>query len=321
MDLSILIVSYKTKDYLQKCLASIFHSTTKYSFEIILVDNNSQDGTREMLLDFFPNITTVYNEENTGFAIAMNQAYRMSTGRYVMTFNPDAELKNDSIDTLIPYLDGNPQIGMVGGSVENTDGSIVLPSTEFPLIYLRSFKGIFPKKDVPLKKTPQRVEWIWGSGITVRRELLKVDSMFEELSFLFGEEYHLAQLIKSQGKEIWINPEIRTVHHGSVTFKSDRQKLKMASMLLEANAYRIRKVHFGLIPAKLSAFVLMIDSLALYIRVILGYVVKLKGSDPIASHMMFKYWVLTTTHLNIFTKGEKFSIEINNRARRYFNGI
>src|SRR5688572_15065171 len=97
MDLSILIVSYNTKQYLLKSIASILNSRTSFSYEIIVVDNNSSDGSVSAIRDAYPQTHLITNKYNYGFATAMNQGYRVSNGKFLCSFNPDAELFENTL--------------------------------------------------------------------------------------------------------------------------------------------------------------------------------------------------------------------------------
>lgn len=321
MDLSILIVSFKTKDYLAKALESLLKSETSYSFEIVVIDNNSQDGTVELVSQGFPSVNLIANNFNEGFAIAMNQGFRGSTGKYVLSFNPDAEVKADTIDNLVSYLDKNPEIGLLAGCIQESTGEVRLPAHDFPLLYFQALRGLRPIKILAPNYKPIEVDWLWGSGLTVRRDLFKDVNLFEEPSFLFGEEYYLAQHIKSMGKEIWIHPGIQFIHHGSVTFKFDKAKLRMATLLLESNVYRIRKKHFGLFRAKIATLLLSLDTMALIVRVRMAYFLKRKKNDLVAERMIVKYGATLTARLGTLIVGENFSEKMNKKARAYFNTI
>lgn len=321
MDLSILIVSFKTKKYLAKALESLLKSESSLSMEILVIDNNSQDGTIEMINEDFPSVRLISNNTNEGFAIAMNQGFRVCSGRYVLAFNPDAEVKPATLSILVSYLDKNPQIGLLAGGIEDEEGRMKLPAHDFPLLYLQSIRGLRKSKLPITNNKPIKVDWVWGSGLTVRRDLFDGVTLFKEISFLFGEEYYLAQHVKSVGKEIWIHPEIKFIHHGSVTFKFDKKKLTMATLLLESNVYRIKKLHFGFLMTKLATCILSLDALALLIRVRLACILKRKRNDLVAKRMMAKYQSMIHARVGALFMGEKFSREVNEKARAYFNTI
>ena len=124
MDLSICIVSFKARDLLQESLRSIYATIGKLSFEIIVVDNCSEDGTVEMLKSEFPTVQLIVNDENTGYTRPNNQAMRVSKGRYLVIINPDTLVKPGAFETLAAFLDSHPEAGIVGPKVLNRDGTL-----------------------------------------------------------------------------------------------------------------------------------------------------------------------------------------------------
>src|SRR5262245_57402836 len=109
MDLSIIIVSWNVRAYLAQCLASLFARPSPCSFEVWVVDNASTDGSLAMVRDWFPQVQTIQNDENVGFARANNQAARQSTGRYLLLLNPDTRVKPGALDRLVEFLDAQPR--------------------------------------------------------------------------------------------------------------------------------------------------------------------------------------------------------------------
>ena len=104
IDVSICIVSYNTKDILENCLKSIQLNTHKVTYEIIVVDNNSRDGTQEMLKHNFPEVKTIFNNENKGFAKATNQGIKIARGNYILLLNPDTVILDSAIDKCTEFI-------------------------------------------------------------------------------------------------------------------------------------------------------------------------------------------------------------------------
>ena len=124
IDVSICIVTYHAMDFLRDCLRSIYGTAGSVSFEIIVVDNHSEDGTVEMLRSEFPNVHLLVNNENTGYTRPNNQAMRISQGRYLLIINPDTLVDPNTIPELAGFLDSHPEVGIVGPKVLNRDGSL-----------------------------------------------------------------------------------------------------------------------------------------------------------------------------------------------------
>ena len=121
LDLTISIVSYNTKTLLKNCLGSIYKNTGKYEFEVIVVDNNSGDGSVAMVEKEFSQVKLIKNEENMGFARANNQAIRQSKGRYILLLNSDTVVISDALSKMISFMDNHPEAGAVGGKVFRPD--------------------------------------------------------------------------------------------------------------------------------------------------------------------------------------------------------
>lgn len=324
MDISILIVSYKTLKYVESAIESIITSNTKFKYEIIISDNNSNDGTCEMIKSKYPNdVILIENTQNNGFSVGMNQAFRASSGKYVMTFNPDAELFENTIEEIVSYMSTNKQIGILGVNTYDSLGGQNLPYHSFPLIQsFRVFKGLkgnTKKTNIVVSKVPFNVSWIWGSAITVKRSLLDNDKMFREDSFLFWEEYELAQRVKEKEHSIVINPNIKVCHHTSVTFKFNAQKLKMATSLSLAHGYRIRKKHFGVVKAKLSLLLKILDSVLLIGRVNIGRIVNKEKNTNERNRMLYKYSSEISTNFKCFFRGLDYVNKIDKKAKLFFN--
>ena len=129
MNLSVIIVSYNTKDLLKRCLKSIYSGYTMdthgYKVEIIVVDNGSTDGSLQSINSLeWPNLKIIANKENLGFAKAVNQGIRQAEGKYILLLNSDIIVKPRSIGIMLDFVKKNPQVGVIGGKLLNPDGSV-----------------------------------------------------------------------------------------------------------------------------------------------------------------------------------------------------
>src|SRR5579872_473225 len=136
-DVSILIVSWNTRELIARCLSALEHTGSSSGdavwrlvdgvrCEVVLVDNASGDGTVDMVRQRFPWVTVISNTENVGFARGCNQALRASTGRYVLLLNPDTEVQPGALGKLVHFLETHPRVGAVGPRLLNTDGTFQL---------------------------------------------------------------------------------------------------------------------------------------------------------------------------------------------------
>ncbi|WP_421763189.1 glycosyltransferase [Ekhidna sp.] len=317
MDLSILIVTFNSSNFIESAINSIQSSITKYTYEVIIVDNNSSDGTPQILKDKYSDLKLIFQNYNYGFANGMNKAFQSSEGRYILSFNPDAELKTDSIERVISYLELKDSVGLVGGSVENSEGEIEMPATGHPLLPIRFYKGLFRQTANPSKIKSIKTDVIWGTGLVTRSDLLDDGILFQEVSFLFGEEYYLARKILSKSKEVLVYPDFRLKHHKSVSFKFDEFKTILAIKLKECATYKINYRKYGLFLSKVASLVLSIDSILLIIRVYIGSI--RKKNTTLSKRMIKKYKAMFIVRLYTLLIGHQYCASINRTAEAYFN--
>ena len=229
VDLSIIIVNYNTSINLTMCLRTLFTHPPSCSFEILVVDNASGDGSAELVRVKYPDVRLIVNRYNYGFSVANNQAYRESRGRYVMTLNPDTEIPPGTIDRLVQFLDTRPDVGLVSPAIFSEDGSVQAPDHSFPR-FCRPVLLAMLCASVELSGPQATIEtpWIFGTGYICRKEAIPSERFFDEDTFLFGEEYGLSRNMKKNGFKLYILPDARIRHHVSVSFKRDAGALAMA---------------------------------------------------------------------------------------------
>ncbi len=232
MDLSIIIVNWQTKNLLKKCLESIFRYGKNVDYELIIIDNNSTDSSKEFLLGFTHDKSSVIlNNQNNGFAKAVNQGIRLANGRYILLLNPDIEIKENTLRKMIDFMEENPKVGIVGGKILNPDGSIQLSVRKFPdlisqifvLLKLHHFfKNFLPIKryfalDFDYRKT-QEVEQVMGSFFMIRKKVIDEVGQFDENFFLWFEEVDFCKRVKNKGWQIFYYPETEVIHQKAGSF-------------------------------------------------------------------------------------------------------
>ncbi len=206
MDLSIVIVSYNTRDLIGTCLDSILN-TNGSEKEVIIVDNASTDGSAEAIRNNYPSIHLITNETNRGFAAANNQALKLSKGRYIFFLNPDTEYLPSTFQYMISFMDQNPHIGLAGVKMINPDGT---PQESFS----RHYPGQ-SETSTELLGLKGNLAWVLGAGMVARAELLKRTGGFNEDFFVYGEDQDLCLNIRKMGYEIGFLDFIVVVHLGA----------------------------------------------------------------------------------------------------------
>ncbi len=315
-DLSILVVSYNTNKLLYNCIKSILNYKGKYQIEVVVVDNNSTDGTKEMVSDNFSQIKYIQSKFNYGFAVGMNLAYRVAEGEFVMTFNPDAEIFNESVDAAVEYLRTNQDTGLLGMLTEDSIG-------EFKLIEkIETIRLFFPKKNIEAKEGEKvkEVNWIWGTSIFARKKDLG-NTFFIEDNFLFWEEYWLAKKIKSKGLKIKILMNYKMLHHISASFKADYRKLEIVRILGDVNGHSAKINEYGYIKTYLSYIVKVIDHFVMFL---LLNVLRLFKSNNVMERKLsvINHKAHLKAYFNLFFLGKKYQVKYQKFAvQKLNNGV
>src|SRR5512134_2425850 len=122
-DMSIVLVCWNNKDFLDDCLRSLYEGNLKCSYDVLVVDNGSKDGSQQMLAEKYPQVKLIQNEGNVGLGKASNQGIQATNGRYVLLLNNDTIVNGPALDMLVEFLDAHPEAGAVAGKLLNPDGS------------------------------------------------------------------------------------------------------------------------------------------------------------------------------------------------------
>jgi GT2 family glycosyltransferase len=218
--LSFILVNWNTKGHILEALRSIVDTVHDYRHEIFVVDNGSTDGSPEAIRKTFPRARLIRNEENLGFARAVNQALTQARGSYCMLVNSDARLTEGAIKTLTTFMEENPDVGIAGGQLMNEDGSrqnsiAPFPSLATELLNKRLLRILFPRqypgkeRDYP---APLDVDSLVGACIIVRCQAIDEVGMLDEGYFFFMEETDWCLRLKKQGWRISFVPQARILH-------------------------------------------------------------------------------------------------------------
>ena len=234
-DITIVIVNWNTKDLLMNCLHSVYQTIKDISYEVIVVDNASTDGSVKMLQDEFPTVEVIENEENRGFGAANNQAFAVMKGRYALLLNTDAVLTEHAIRELFLFMEGHPETSLSCGQLLNEDGNRQNSIANFPTLLTMSantslLEYIFPKR-FPSKryihKSPVEIESAIGACILVRKKAMNDIGVFDERYFFFFEETDWACRMRSAGWKIYHVPSAVIYHlQGKSVGESIRSRME-----------------------------------------------------------------------------------------------
>ncbi|MDP3899567.1 MAG: glycosyltransferase family 2 protein [bacterium] len=227
IDISFIILNYFTKGLVKNCIKSILKSAMGgLTYEVIVVDNGSFDGVKEMLGKNFSNIKFIQSQKNLGMGAGNNLGIKQARGRYVAVLNPDIIINNDSIRKLAGFFDNNAKVGLLGPKLINPDGTTQYTRCHYPSkltpIYrrtpLRKLSGIKKKLDIYLTKdkdydTAGPTDWVYGACLFVRKDLLETIGNFDEQFFLGFEDTDLCRRVWQAGSEVWYYPQSVLVHY------------------------------------------------------------------------------------------------------------
>jgi len=227
-DLSICLLTREARALLRDCLHSIAEHTRAITYEIIVVDNGSRDGTRDMLHAEFPHVRVIANEQNAGFTRASNQAIRASAGRYVLLLNNDTLILPDAFDRLVAFADAHPEIGVVSPQVLNRDGTLQKQcrrsfATPWDLFcYFSGLATLFPRSRwfgrylmtyMPADAT-YPADAVSGSCMLIRRAVLDQIGLLDERFFAYQEDTDFCFRARQAGWQVYYFHEARIIHFG-----------------------------------------------------------------------------------------------------------
>ena len=252
MDLSVVVVSWNTRDLLAECLASLFHHPPAAAWEVWVVDNASSDGSAAMVRDRFPAAHLIENQANLGFAAANNQGFRQSAGRYVLLLNSDARVRLGALDAMLKFLDGHPEVGAAGPKLVNPDGSFQASYASFPTLLseLGSITGLdrwwlgpnAPSPRPVAGEAPHAVDWVAGAALIVRRAAVDEVGPLDEGYFLYSEETDWCLRLWRAGWPVWYLPQVEVIHRAGA---SSRQQSTRSYSLLYQSKLRFFSRHYG----------------------------------------------------------------------------
>ena len=226
MKLSIIIVNYNAGRTLGTCLSSIARETKDISYEVILVDNCSTDGSVEVVEKDFPDVKLIRNSENRGFAAANNIAVRNSAGEFILLLNPDTEILDGAIQKTVAFMESNPRVGVAGCKLLYPDRTLQPSVRPFPSVSGAFLEATFLYLLIPSKKVVRRrgipnfdssreaeVDWVIGAYFMMRRSVVERIGLLDEQFWIYGEEIDYCQRAKNAGFETWFIPHAAAVHH------------------------------------------------------------------------------------------------------------
>lgn len=283
MLLSIIIVSWNAKDYLENCLKSVFGTIKGIDFEVIVVDNASTDGSPEMVSANFSDVKLIKNDRNIGFGPANNCGIKDTSGDYILLLNPDTLLLENSVANLVNFIRKEETIGVVGPKILNPDGTVQYecarnfptPLTEF--FVLTTLYKRFPRSKIFGRylmsywdhSQEREVESISGSCALIKRSALNEVGLFDECFFMYSEETDLFYRIKKKGWKIYFVPSAEIIHHWG---KSTQQAPLVMAVKGRRSMELFFKKHYGLGSVLAHRFLVVIAATSIIFGCIIMYI-------------------------------------------------
>lgn len=267
MKLSIVIVNYNVKHFLEQCLYSIRKATTNITAEVWVVDNNSVDGSIEMLKERFPEVKLIENKKNVGFSAANNQAIRQANGEYILLLNPDTVVEEETFTKTVAFMDAHLDAGALGVKMLDGTGHFLpeskraLPTPEVAFYKIFGLSTLFPKSKrfgkYHLTYLSQdelnEVDVLSGAFMLMRKSALDKAGLLDETFFMYGEDIDMSYRIVKAGYKNYYYPETRIIHYKG----ESTRKGSVNYVIMFYNAMRIFAVkHFTKQNAKLFSFLI-----------------------------------------------------------------
>ncbi len=251
-DVSVVVVSFNTRDLLRDCLKTLSAEAGGVSYETIVVDNASRDGSADMIAAEFPGAVLVRSDANLGFAAANNRGFEKAAGRHVVLLNSDAFLKPGALPLSVEKMDRDPSIGIGGARLVGRDGEWQPSARLFPsplnealtisgLSASRPKSRLFGRFDRTWASPDDEadVDWVPGAYSIVRKEVLDKVGFFDERFFLYYEEVDLCRRTKAAGWKVRYWPDVVVVHLGGESSKTIK-RLSMSSSGSQLTLWRMR---------------------------------------------------------------------------------
>ena len=253
--LSIVIVSYNTRDLLDQCLKSVAEQT-QVDHEVIVVDNASKDGTAPLVAERHPNVRLVANSANLGFPSANNQGLKIASGRYRVLLNPDTLLIDRTLDRMVEYLDAHPDVGVIGAEMVGPDGNLRRYETWYPT--LLSYLANSMMLRIWGGRGTREVEYVSGACLMIRQETMQQIGLLDENIFMYAEDTDWCMRAKRAGWKIYYCAEARFFHLAGGS--SGRDVAARVVNIRQAKLYFFKK-HYGWLSYALLKGIMLAESL------------------------------------------------------------
>jgi O-antigen biosynthesis protein len=227
MDLSVIIVSYNVMHFLEQCLDSVRKAAEKISAQVIVVDNNSVDGSCSMVAMKFPEVLLIRNRHNAGFSAACNQGIKISSGKFILLLNPDTIVEEDTFTRSLSFMASHPDAGAIGVKMINGSGKILpeskrsLPTPATAFFKMAGLGTLFPRSKIFNRyylghidnSETTEADILSGAFMFIRKEAIEKTGILDETYFMYGEDIDLSYRIIKAGYKNYYYPGVKIIHY------------------------------------------------------------------------------------------------------------
>lgn len=307
--LTIIVVSYNTKDLTLACLKSVYEQTKNVSFQLIVVDNDSSDGSAAAVAREFPQVQLISLNRNIGFAGANNLAAQQANGRYILLLNPDTVVLDEAVERLVEFAQINPNAGIWGGRTLFGDGKLNPTSCwKSPTLWSLFCRALHLSAAFPRsvffnpeaygkwqRDTVKNVDIVTGCFFLIDRDLWNQLQGFDTAFFMYGEEADLCLRAKRKGFHPMITPAATIIHYGGASEKVRSDKL---IKVLTAKVLLIKK-HWHPLLSPLGTFLIAIWVI---VKIVLLYGIS-AFKDSVEFNDALQTWLLVWRQRDSWLKG------------------
>jgi GT2 family glycosyltransferase len=264
MECSVVIVSYNVKEFLLSCIESVYRSDRK-NIEIIVVDNNSSDGSLSLLKQKYPDVILIENKSNAGFSEANNQGIKIAKGDFIFLLNPDTKLRLDTISVLRKFLEEHADAGIVAPRLLNADGSLQVSAFKFPsliniiaeTLYVHLFFNIGNYSPSEFEKTFQP-NVASGAALMFKRELINSIGYLDPVLF-WMEDVDFCFRARAGGSKVFYLPGTEVIHYSG---ESQKKNLLVAISNQLISKLKFERKHGSVITFFFASFFILIHILS-----------------------------------------------------------
>lgn len=295
MKLSIVIVNWNSKDYLRECLRTIRETCADPSPQVVVVDGGSFDGCAEMLAAEFPEVDFIQSAENIGFGRSNNLGFTQVTGETLLLLNPDTELRPGAVGALVEELRHQPQAGLIGARLLNSDGSLQYASVHhLPTPWNVALDSDWTRRRWWRKHGPSEkggtceVEAVSGACMLMKSETFRQLGGFDPRFFMYAEDMDLCFRVRAAGLKIYHAPHAVVVHHGGGSSRTQFSKFSTVMIREAVRVYMLKNL--GPAPAAAASFLMAVSSV-LRMACLSGLWLLAPGSKRGSRSAAFKKWL------------------------------